>query len=470
MNAPLIWIFSPLLFSFVLVWLGRWKRLVIYMGASFSILLAVMNWVVPVGKAIRIGLLVFEINPTWSILGRRFTLEMSDRPLVLLFNIGIAFWFIGIATIEIRPIFVALGMALTSLLSAAILVQPFFYGAILLQGAGMLSVVLFASCSRKLSVGMLRFLIFQTLAMPCLLLAGWMLSGTETTPGEISQAGVLGAAALLGFGMLLGVFPFHSWMEMIAESESPYVVAFLFFFFPFATAVFAISFLELYNWLYTSSLVLVFLRLTGFIMMIVGGLGAAFQRHLGKLMGYVMITEVAITLLTISLGLGGSENRPYQALIFAQLLPRGLALAVLSLALEVIKSEEGELSLPSLAGAGRKYPIASLAFFMSILAMIGYPLTVGFPTHVVVWQGLFQQFPLAGFSAIAGSVGVFIGGLRGFSVLIKGEAEAKWVIEEKQSHILLLGLGIFAILILGLIPQIYFPWMFNLGITFLAGG
>ena len=40
----------------------------------------------------------------------------------------------------------------------------------------------------------------------------------------------------------------------------------------------------------------------GLIMVVSGGLLAAFQRHLGRIMGYAVIVETGFSILTISLG------------------------------------------------------------------------------------------------------------------------------------------------------------------------
>jgi formate hydrogenlyase subunit 3/multisubunit Na+/H+ antiporter MnhD subunit len=222
--------------------------------------------------------------------------------------------------------------------------------------------------------------------------------------------------------------------------------------------------------LFTSTWVLFFLRIEGLFMLIVGGLGAAFQRHLGKLMGYAMMVEIGNTVLTMSLGLGGAENRQIQAMVFPQLLPRAVSLAILSLSLHIIRKETGTLSLPEIIRVGRRLPVTSLAFFISILSLVGYPLTAGFPTHLLIWQNLFLQFPLASLVNIFGSVGVMIGGLRGFSALVHGGEESALTGEETRSQVILLGVGVVSIFVLGLIPQIYFPILFEMGLAFLGGG
>jgi len=72
----------------------------------------------------------------------------------------------------------------TALLTAALGVEPFLYAAVLIHIAVLASIPILSPEGKKPRTGILRYLILQTLALPLILLAGWLLSGIEALPSD----------------------------------------------------------------------------------------------------------------------------------------------------------------------------------------------------------------------------------------------------------------------------------------------
>ena len=66
---------------------------------------------------------------------------------------------------------------ITGLMVASIAVEPFLYAALFIQMAILLAIPLMTSIYEAPSKGITRFLVYQTLAMPFILVAGWLLGG-----------------------------------------------------------------------------------------------------------------------------------------------------------------------------------------------------------------------------------------------------------------------------------------------------
>ncbi len=469
MSAPLLWILLPLMFSACLLGVARWRRVSATVGSALALVLASLALFIPVGRLIQWGLLTFEIQPSWFIFGRRFSLIDSDRPLIVLINLALTFWFIGSLATNTHPLFIPLGMALSIVLIAAIFIQPLYYGAILLLLAAMITVVLFVSEEREASQGLKRFWIFQSLAMPFLLLAGWLISGTEANPGEINSAALIFLLLLLGFSLLLGTVPFQSWLPALAERISPYVFSCGFFVTSFLSLLFVLRLLLQYPWLSSSSWFVLFFSFQGFLMTVVGGIGAVYHRHLGRLLGYALLKEIGMSFLIVGLGLVAADQRSLYAILFMQMLPRGIALALLALACNLFRERAGSLHLQELSGLGRILPLATLAFFVAMLTLVGFPLTAAFPVHLVVWQGWFEQFPLIAIGAVSGSVGVLIGGMRALAVLARSVDDRPWAVTEAHPQLILLAIASAILLLSGVLPQWFLPLMYQWGLTFLGG-
>ena len=164
-----------------------------------------------------------------------------------------------------------LGLAICGLLVAAVAVQPFLYAALLIEMAVLVSVPLLKKPGAQISQGVLRYLIFQTLALPFILLAGWLIGGSEANPSDqvfLNRTVILLA---MGFSFWLAIFPFYSWVPLLAEEAHPYEAGFIMMLLPTITLFLSLDFLDNYAWLREYPLLFPALQLSGVIMIATGG-------------------------------------------------------------------------------------------------------------------------------------------------------------------------------------------------------
>jgi NADH-quinone oxidoreductase subunit N len=468
MNAPEIWIVIPGVMAVILYFLRRWQRLIILLGVGLALTLSGLAAWLNIGAVIRVWRWSFVISDTLTILGRRFVLDNTARPALLVIYLITAFWLGGVLVARVGRLAVPLGLAIIALLTAAFAVDPFLYAALLIETAVLVSVPLLAPPGGSAGRGVLRFLVFQTLGMILLLFTGWILAGVEANPADQALSARATVFLGLGFALLLAVIPFQTWIPMLAAEVHPYAVGLIFLMLPEMIMLFGLGFLDRYAWLRETPSIYAALKLTGVISIFFGGWWAASQRHLGRMLGYAVIGEIGYSLLAVSTT-GGLP------LHFALLLPRAVGLGVYSLGLSALRARTGSLDIRQVQGAARRMPVAAAGVIVALFSLAGFPLLAGFPVHLALWETVAQQSQWAAMWALLGSAGLITAGIRVLMVLLapsdpagidpidatdqrEGTNQgAAWRVSETRLEVLLIGIGIAVLLISGLFSQLYFP-------------
>jgi formate hydrogenlyase subunit 3/multisubunit Na+/H+ antiporter MnhD subunit len=445
-----VWILFPGVVAVVIFLLRRWYRSSSLAGVLVAGLLGLLAWIVPIEKAINLGPWSFQINESLSVLGRQFLLGEGDRPILMMVYFLAAFWFGAAFIARAGRMFVPLGLEIVALLTAALSVEPFLFAALFIEMAVLVSVPILLTPGKPIGRGIIRFLILQSLGMPFILFTEWMLTGVETSPGELGL--VVRAAGLLGLGFmfLLAVVPFHTWVPMLAEDSHPYAVSYIFIMLSWMIFLLGLGFLDRYTWLRNDTRVFELIRLAGLLMVLTGGMGAAFQRHLGRILGFALLIEIGFALLAVGL----PQSLP---LVFVTLLPRALALGVWSLALAFLWRHGYALDFGSLRGLGRKMPILTAAIVIAQLSVAGFPLLAGFPVRFALWEQLAAQAGWQASLSLLGSIGLAASAMRTLSILVTGEDEHPWQVTENWQFLVLLGIGLAAIVLVGLFPEWFLP-------------
>ncbi len=447
MSAPILWIVLPIFIGSFTLMLTR-ERTIAITGGLASLTLAAIALFIPIDEALRLGPISLKIASSASLLGRNLILSPAEAPLIVMIFGMCAVWFFGAEAAGAASRLIPLGLFITSLLVAAIAVQPFLFASLLIEMAVLTAVPLLSPPNQTPGKGVIRFLIYQTLGMPFILIAGWMLAGVEVSPGDLALTIQSTVMLGLGFAFLLAFFPLYNWVPQLIEESPPYEFGFFLWLLPTIVVIFGMSFLDRYAWLRTSTQVVSGVRVMGLIMLISGGWWATFQRQIGRLMAYTTIAETGFLLLAGSLAAETGIN-----LVFLLLIPRGLGLAIWTLSLAILKKHDDGLNLSSMHGIIRTYPVASAGLVLAALSTAGFPLLAGFPPRLALWEGLAQKSLGDAIWYLVGLMGLLISATRILAVLVSQNNATGWTSKENLMQRGMLGIGIIGLFILGIFPQ-----------------
>lgn len=453
MNAPVIWIVLPLIAAVILMGIRKNYRLASFSQFAFCVFLLLILWLSRIGEIESTRLLSVYIDPELTILGRSFILSESEKFIIALFYAVLALWSLFLFVFNKKSKIIPLGLPLTALLLAAIAVEPFLYSALIIEIAVILSIVVMVDIHSGRSKGIKRYLIFFTLGMPFILLAGWYLSGGETSP--INDQQLIQATILLGLGFVfwLAIFPFHSWIPLVVEESEIQDGMFVLTVLPLTIFIIFLKFLNGFVWLRDFELVYNALFLIGAIMVAAGSIWAVFQRKIKKMIGYLTITFTGYML--IALGLNTNQG----FLIFSELqLPRitsYLLLAFSMLSLEKDIEIDRNSDLQSVFHGHR---FASMGLLTSLFSLIGMPLTAGFLPLQALYQATSKTNIVITGIMLAGSGLLTILFIRLFLDIIHPVEDDLEEITDKERLIekILLGLLILLTLIIGIIPNLLY--------------
>lgn len=413
MSAPFIYIIIPGILGIALFAIRKLERVVVILGVLVSLWLAASAWLLPIGEVVTIGQLTIKLSDTYLVLGREFILADGDRPLLSLIFLFHTLWIFGAVFARPEKAFVPFAFGMTALLTGALAVEPFLYAALLIEITVLLAIPLLAPPDTKPGRGVFRFLAFQTLGMAFILFTGWMMAGLEASPGDQELVVRSGVLLGIGFAFLLAVFPFHSWIPMLAEDSHPYIAAFIFYILPWVVSLFGLGFLDRFVWLRESGSAHELIRGIGMTMAVVGGVWAAFEVNLGRMLGHIVIVEMGFTLLAVGLG-----TRTGLQIFFWLAIPRTLAFILWAIALSLIKSSpHGSLHLSAAQGLGKTRPVIAFTLLLGHFSLTGLPFLSGFPVRMALWEQIAIAYPVVAGGAILGSIGVLVGGLRTMSTL-----------------------------------------------------
>lgn len=381
--GPLLLIALPLIFSPLIWLLRRWATVAALLSAGITLLIAWMAWRLPLDRPVQLWGRQVALGETVSLFGRELVMSPADRlDLVLIFLIATGL-FLFAWRVSQGWTFYPLGLALLSVLSAALLVESHIFAVLLLQIAAALCTFLIQGGQVGSTRGALRFLTFMTLAIPPLLVTSWLLGQHELTPDNASLLDASTVLFAFGFAILLGVVPFHTWVSAVSADAPPLVSVFVLGLFYAVVWFVMLDLLESFEWLAGHPDFRTALTYSGYAMVLVGAGMAAVQRRLGHLMGYAALVDMGAAQLALGLQTEAGLNAALLGLG-----TRALSLALMAMGVSVIRHRAEGDEFDMLAGWGRHVPWATAALVVGGLSLAGLPPGPGFAvrwsiTHLV---------------------------------------------------------------------------------------
>ncbi len=448
MNAPIIWIIFPLVVSAILLFFLEKSRIVVTIGLITSVFLAIFALFQPIGHVLKLGPISVDIIPELSFFGRAFLLENSDRFTLCLIFFTLTLFIGGLKVANQPAKFVPLSMAIASMMTAALSVQPFLYSAVFVELAVLLMIPLVTVRGAMPEKGVIRFLIYLSMAMPFILFAGWILSGAQASPSDETWRSLAALFLSVGFAQWLAVFPFHSWVSQFSQAVSPYFSGFIFSLYPVVTLLIVLDYVSSLVWLREAGYLSPIIRTVGIIMIVTSGIWAAVERDLKRLLSYTVLYETGFALLLISI-----QSNSGISLLYQSFVPRILGLSLLGLSLSILTEHRLPLTIDALKSMIKKFPFIILGILISLMGIIGFPLFAGFPYKYESLQMIGGEGASPIIWIMIGMIGFLISAIRVFSSATTPSVE-KWEIDESIPEILFLGVGSLILIIIGWFPQI----------------
>jgi formate hydrogenlyase subunit 3/multisubunit Na+/H+ antiporter MnhD subunit len=233
-----------------------------------------------------------------------------------------------------------------------------------------------------------------TIAMPCYLLAVWLIDLYVANPNETALLRVTVVLLALGFGLVLAMVPFHGWWPVVAETVSPSMAALVGVAFPVVSLTVMADLAVRYPWLSATPLAREMLVVGGLLSAVGGALlaataGGPTSQRPQRLLAAAAIHDLGAVVLGI--GLGRVDGTAGAVL---DLAGRVVALVLMAAALDGLRRAR--------LGQGGRWagPVALTGLIFAGLSLSGIPLTGSFPGRWVIIRLAFQASPWPGLSLL----------------------------------------------------------------------
>jgi formate hydrogenlyase subunit 3/multisubunit Na+/H+ antiporter MnhD subunit len=471
--GPILLLALPLLAAAVTYLVRRWSLLAAFVSAATTGILATLCLLLPLDRsAFVLGQEVAFGRPI-VILGRSLILDPAGQMwLAFVFVLATVFYLFAWRISQGRSFF-PFSLVILSLYALVVLLETFSLAVLALAISVALTVFVIQAGQLTSIRGALRYLLITALAVPFMLAAAWYVDQSLLSPDNAEMASRALLPAVVGFGLLLAVFPFGTWMPAVAADAPPLVSAFVFTAGQSMAFYLALVFLRDTPQALTNSVTFSAIQLAGLVMAASGGIMAAVQRDFGRLFGYAALSDLGLVLL--ALGLGGSQGL---TLALLHGVNRAVAITLLAGSLSILRHRAISDRFVQLQGVARRLPVATMGLMLGGLALAGFPFTAGFATHWAVKRGVWnwaQAFSpalagtattsetapgpewvwiLTSIALLASSIGIVVGMLRGLSAMLGAEDRDDVAGQPLIASLMLLALAALATIV-ALYPQLF---------------
>jgi formate hydrogenlyase subunit 3/multisubunit Na+/H+ antiporter MnhD subunit len=468
----LILLVLPLAAAAVTYLVRRWAILAALIAALTSGTVAILSLRLPLDQtAFVLGREVAFGRPV-VVLGRVLVLNPGDQIwLAFMFGLAVVLYLISWRISQGRAFF-SFSLAILSLYALVVLLQSLSLAILVFAISATLAIFVVQGGVGPSIRGSQRYLLVTLLSVPLLLTAVWLVDQSLAAPENAVLASQALLPTLLGFGLLLAVFPFGTWMPALAADAPPLATAFIFTVSQAMTLYLLLVFLRNSPWMLEESALPTFIQLAGLLMAASGGVMAAVQQDFGRLFGYAALSDLGYLLLASVVG--GSQG---EILTLLYVTNRAVSITLMAAGLAILRHRAATDQFAGLQGVARKLPVATLGVMIGGLALAGFPLTAGFPIHWSVSRAVWSWAqPLAAFAGeaaegtlplsdvrwpevlsvlalLASSVGITVGLLRGFGAML-GEVREDVGRQPVIASFMVLALA-GLVIVLGLHPQLF---------------
>lgn len=373
MPAPVFLVTTPLILALLTVALNRWPRLAVSCGVASTMLLAIIVTTVPVDTTMSRGEGGLISGNTWEILGRTLVLTGQIQTALLFILAIMALLFLLTLLFHQGSTFVPVSLALLSPLAAVLMIRPFLFGAATLVVVAAMLTILIQGGRVGSTLAAFRLLTMAVIAVPLLLIAGWILES-----GQALSAVTVARLLLISIVILLAGFPFHIWVAPIVTESRALVPIVVFGLAQLIITLFCFNLILENPAVGLNAQFVQLLRASAGGTVLVGGVLAVTAQSFGRLLGYSLLIDVGSLILSFAFG-GVNGLEVAASLVLLRTI--GLLMAGFGLCLlrnQFSPETQGSDRLAVANAMLRRSPLGSILFFYGCLSLIGLPLTPGF--------------------------------------------------------------------------------------------
>lgn len=450
MSAGFLWILLPLVVALVLLLFGKYPRVSMIIGAVMNTGIVLTIMVLKIDHNYIIGNMLIRIEPVFTILGRSILIENGDRIiLLLLYGLSSIYLWLGVL-FDTEPTFSPLSTAIAALLAAAVFVESRLYFILFVELAVLLCLPLLVNRSRKKAQGEQFLLIFVSLSIPLLLLAGWAADNVAANPIDTDMINRTVVFFVLGFSLMIGVFPFFFWMPQVNETARPIRAGFVFSILPFTFLYLLFTIGDAGGWLRSNETLLHWLQIMGYAMIALGGIWAAFQDNLGRFFAFGLIIDNGFAFLAIRNGFAGDGQ-----LLYLLLTIRLIVLLLYTITVVHLDRYKITPTIEGIRGRFIQFPSAFILLFLTIFSFNALPLMANFTVRFSILQNLQTTGDVKEVLwPLVGQFGFFLGALRFLGSAVEaGDKEVVTSHSELWSQRIVFLTGMLVLLVIGFLPS-----------------